>query len=103
MVYGIVKQHNGNVRVYSEVERGTTFKIYLPLVQTEKEIIPMPIELCQKERETILIAEDEPQVRGSMRLILQEHGYKIIEAENGEDAVRIFQKNRDAVTLFFLM
>ena len=103
MVYGIVKQHNGNVRVYSEVERGTTFKIYLPLVQTEKEIIPMPIEtLPEGKGETILIAEDEPQVRGSMRLILQEHGYKIIEAENGEDAVRIFQKNRDAVTLILL-
>jgi CheY-like chemotaxis protein len=103
MVYGIIKQHNGNVRVYSEVERGTTFKIYLPLVQTEKEIIPMPIEtLPEGKGETILIAEDEPQVRGSMRLILQEHGYKIIEAENGEDAVRIFQKNRDAVTLILL-
>ena len=103
MVYGIVKQHNGNVRVYSEVERGTTFKIYLPLVQTEKEIIPMPIEtLPEGKGETILIAEDEPQVRGSMRLILQEHGYKIIEAENGEDAVRRFQKNRDAVTLILL-
>jgi DNA-binding NtrC family response regulator len=63
----------------------------------------MPIEtLPEGKGETILIAEDEPQVRGSMRLILQEHGYKIIEAENGEDAVRKFEDNRGRVSLVLL-
>ena len=63
----------------------------------------MPIQtLPEGKGETILIAEDEPQVRESMRLILQENGYKIIEAENGEDAVRKFKGNRDAVSLILL-
>ncbi len=52
--------------------------------------------------ETIIVAEDEPQVRKSMRLILQGNGYKIIEAENGEDAIRKFQEHRSAVSLILL-
>jgi hypothetical protein len=52
--------------------------------------------------ETIIVAEDEPQVRKSLRLILHHNGYKIIEAENGADAVRKFQENRSAVSLILL-
>ena len=103
MVYGIVKQHHGNIRVYSEVGKGTTFKIYLPLAQTKIEEFPATIHPLPKgEGETILITEDETQVRESIRLILQENGYKIIEAENGQDAVRKFKENRDSVSLILL-
>ena len=103
MVYGIIKQHNGNIRVYSEAERGTTFKIYLPLAQRKREAISIATKtLPRGQGETIMIAEDEPQVRVTMRLILHENGYKIIEAENGEDAVRKFQENRGEVSLIIL-
>jgi len=104
MVYGIIKQHNGNINVYSEVGTGTTFKIYLPLAQTKREAISKPIQttLPGGKGETIIIAEDEPQVREILRLLLQKNGYKIIEAENGEDAVRKFKENRGTVSLILL-
>ena len=103
IAYGIIKQHNGNIRVYSEVGHGTTFKIYLPLALTKIEAMSTTIQtLPSGKGETILIAEDEPQVRGSMRLILQDNGYKIIEAENGEEAVRKLKENRGDVSLILL-
>jgi PAS domain S-box-containing protein len=103
MVYGTIKQHNGNINVYSEVGKGTTFRIYLPLAQTEAEPISKPIETLPKGKgETIIIAEDEAQVRNIMKYLLQENGYMTIEAENGEDAVRKFKENRDTVSLIIL-
>jgi DNA-binding response OmpR family regulator len=90
--------------VYSEVGQGTTFKIYLPMSGekreeiTESEIQPWPAG----KGETIIIVEDELQVRKSMKLILQDNGYKTIEAENGEDAVRKFKENKDTVSLILL-
>ncbi len=103
MVYGIIKQHNGSINVYSELGKGTTFRIYLPLAQKKGEIIPKPVETFPPGKgETIIIAEDEPMVRESMKLRLQETGYRIIEAENGEDAVRKFKENRGSVSLVIL-
>ncbi|HXW68695.1 MAG TPA: response regulator, partial [Dissulfurispiraceae bacterium] len=103
MVYGIIKQHNGGINVYSEMGKGTTFKIYLPMAQTKGEAISKPVQpLSGGKGETILIAEDKPQVRESIMLLLQQNGYKIIEAENGEDAVRKFKENRDTVSLILL-
>ncbi|MBF0506142.1 MAG: response regulator, partial [Nitrospirae bacterium] len=103
MVYGIIRQHNGNINVYSEVGKGTTFKIYLPLAQIKKEALSKPIQILPEGKgETIIIAEDEPQVRKSISLLLQENGYKIIEAENGEDALMKFRENRGEVSLVLL-
>jgi CheY-like chemotaxis protein len=104
MVYGIIKQHNGNINVYSEVGKGTTFKIYLPLAQTKIEAISKPETntLPEGKGETIIIAEDEPQVREIVRHLLQKSGYKIIEAENGEDAVKKFKDNRGTLSLVLL-
>ncbi|MBF0560010.1 MAG: response regulator [Nitrospirae bacterium] len=103
MVYGIIKQHNGNINVYSEAGKGTTFRIYLPLAETKRKVISKPIETPPGGKgETIIIAEDERQVRKGMKLLLQDNGYKIIEAENGEDAVRKFKENRGAVSLVLL-
>src|SRR5208283_3279187 len=103
MVYGILKQHNGNINVYSEVGKGTTFKLYLPLAQAKRKTISKPNEtLPAGKGESIIIAEDERQVRESMRLLLEKNGYKIIEAENGEDAVRRFKDNIGEVSLVVL-
>jgi CheY-like chemotaxis protein len=104
IAYGIIKQHNGNIRVYSEAGHGTTFKIYLPMAEEGRETVFEPkIETPPAGKgETIIVAEDEPQVRKSLRLILHHNGYKIIEAENGADAVRKFQENRSAVSLILL-
>jgi nitrogen-specific signal transduction histidine kinase len=103
MSYGVIKQHSGNIRVYSEVGKGTTFKIYLHIAQTQIEKIPTSIQLLPKGKdETILIAEVETQVRESLWLILQDNGYKIIAAESGQDAVRKFKENIGAVALMIL-
>ena len=103
MVYGIIEQHNGNIKVCSDAGRGTTFKIYLPLAQTKRKTIHEPVQtLPVGKGETIILAEDESQVRKSMTSILQKNGYKIIEAVNGEDAVRKFKENRDTVSLILL-
>ncbi len=103
MVYGIIKQHNGNIDVHSEVGKGTTFRIYLPLTQTRRGEISKPVQaLPGGKGETIIIAEDEPQVREIMMSLLQKNGYKIIEAENGEEAIRKFKENRGVVSLILL-
>jgi PAS domain S-box-containing protein len=87
-VYGIVKQSNGFIWVYSELDQGTTFKIYLPLVAEEAE---RPTEeapvVARGGSETILLAEDATAVREATRQMLQRFGYTVIEAPNGAAAL----------------
>ena len=88
-VYGIVKQHGGNVWVYSEPEKGTTFKIYLPLAQ-DMEITPAAAEHRKNNlagTETILLVEDNEQVRQLAHAVLKNKGYKVLAAANGEKAL----------------
>ena len=101
-VYGIVKQHNGYITVYSEHGRGTTFRIYLPLVDIEKEQKAPPVHNMKKGSETILMAEDDPGIRNFTREILQRYGYTIIEAIDGEEAVSTFMENRSRIDLIIL-
>ncbi|MDI6729023.1 MAG: ATP-binding protein, partial [Thermodesulfovibrionales bacterium] len=100
IVYGIVKQHNGYINCYSEPGNGTTFKIYIPLIKegaerTEEAGAAIP----KAGTETILIAEDEANVRKLMADVLKGHGYKVIEASDGENAVDKFKENKDRVHL----
>ena len=90
-VYGIVKQNGGFVWVYSEPGLGTTFKIYLPLVQSlsSEERIPEVDESCPRGSETLLLVEDESSVRQASRQFLVQNGYRVIEASDGEDALRV--------------
>jgi CheY-like chemotaxis protein len=91
-VYGIVKQHNGFINVYSEPNMGTTFHIYLPAVdKADKEEEPEPIPIIGGD-ETILVAEDSKSVRDLIREILITYGYTIVEAIDGVDAVDKFKK-----------
>lgn len=103
MVYGIVKQHSGYINVYSEVGKGAIFKICLPIVESEeleeesiKQITP------GTGTETILLAEDEAEVREITKSILEEYGYKVIEAVNGEDTIEKFMENKDKIQLVIL-
>ncbi|MGZ3482648.1 MAG: ATP-binding protein, partial [Gemmatimonadaceae bacterium] len=88
-VYGIVKQSNGFVWVYSEPEHGSTFKIYLPLVEEPAEPFAGKIEQTAPTggTETILLAEDAAAVRVAVRQILERLGYTVIEAPNGAVAL----------------
>jgi PAS domain S-box-containing protein len=91
-VYGIVKQSEGYVWVYSEQGKGTTFKIYLPRVAESGEALPVPPEVEVKPapgHETILLVEDEITLRGLVKQYLQNQGYTVIEATDGAAAIRI--------------
>jgi PAS domain S-box-containing protein len=103
MVYGIVKQHEGYINVYSEPGKGTTFRIYIPLIQARvEEIKPEFIQPLETGTETILLAEDEPEVRAFTIKLLEEYGYKVIDAVDGEDAIGKFKLHKDAIQLVLL-
>jgi PAS domain S-box-containing protein len=93
-VYGIVKQSGGYIWVYSEVGKGTMFKIYLPRVASIDEGVTQvaaPVETHKAEpgTETILLVEDEPNLRYLARQYLEKQGYKVIEAADGAVAMQI--------------
>jgi hypothetical protein len=100
-VYGIVKQHNGFITVYSEPGIGTTFHIYFPAVQMIIEDRKQGPSLPKGGKETVLVAEDNEAVRELMRDVLIEHGYTIIEAIDGTDTIEKFKK-ADSVDLLIL-
>ncbi|MGE0792279.1 MAG: ATP-binding protein [Sandaracinaceae bacterium] len=89
-VYGIVKQTGGNVWVYSEVGRGTTFKIYLPRVDApvEPRAIPTSAPPVTRSGETVLLVEDDDAVRRATGRILRSAGYHVLAASSGNDALR---------------
>ncbi len=88
IVYGIVKQHNGFVTVYSELGMGTTFKVHLPAFngKTEKSALPTPGKF-PTGTETILLVEDESIVRRLAKKLLMKHGYRVIEQNSGPQAL----------------
>jgi CheY-like chemotaxis protein len=94
-VYGIVKQHNGHITVDSALNGGTTFHIYLPHVRMKVDEAGDTVIPATGGKETILIAEDNEGVRRFMREALQGHGYTILEAIDGEDAVERFKEQRN--------
>jgi len=103
MIYGIIKQHNGYINVYSEVGKGTTFKIYLPLTEAEiKEIKPSEPAPSISGKETILLAEDDADVRKFTKYVLEEFGYTVVEAVDGEDAIHKFMEYKDRIEFLLL-
>ena len=91
-VYGIVKQSGGYIWVYSEPEKGTTFKVYLPRVEERVEVSSteqIPAPAARDGKETILLVEDEPAVRELTRMVLSKRGYSVLEALNPADAERL--------------
>ena len=100
-VYGAVKQAGGHVYVYSEPGRGTTFKIYLPAVEeTAPESAPHAgLSEGPRGGETVLLAEDEEGVRTLTRLVLQQQGYTLLEAGDGDEALRICGEHEGRIDL----
>jgi CheY-like chemotaxis protein len=100
-VYGIVKQNNGFISVYSEPVLGTTFRIYLPrhLGKTErlrKEVTPEPV---RRGQETILLVEDEPSLLELSKLLLETQGYQVLPAGTPGEALRLAEEFRGKIHL----
>jgi PAS domain S-box-containing protein len=97
-VYGVVRQSGGNIWVYSEVGKGTTFKVYLPRVGEEVQEAPAPRpQALTPGTETILLVEDEEPVRGVVERILSEAGYTVVASADGDEAVRLLEGHRGPV------
>ena len=95
IVYGIVSQHKGFVNVYSEPGIGSTFRIYLPAMQSHAEdaAVAASAEREIAGHETILLAEDDPHVLDLVSSILTQYGYRVVHAANGVEAVQKFSEN----------
>jgi two-component system cell cycle sensor histidine kinase/response regulator CckA len=100
-VYGIVKQSNGHIEVYSEVGKGTVFKVYLPQAPTAAKTAHLSAthKSVASGNETILLVEDDPGVQELAKDILEMNGYAILTATNGSAALKIFAEQKDKISL----
>ena len=103
MIYGIVRQHDGNVTVDSEPGTGAAISIFLPLMEREaekpsREVLTVP----RGNGETILLAEDDSAVMGLLKGILERNNYVVISATSGEEAIEKFTINRESISLAVL-
>jgi len=98
MVYGIVKQHEGYINVYSEFGQGTKFRIYLPLVERDAVVADRSIQTdILGGTETILVAEDEEMVLNLLARMLRRAGYTVLTAKDGREALRVFEEHADDI------
>ena len=103
IVYGIIKQHNGFLNVYSEKGIGTIFKIYLPLIEMALDShINELEEVLEGGVETVLIADDDESIRDLIGQILSQFGYTVITATGGVDALRKFDEYKDSISLLLM-
>ncbi|NWF37015.1 PAS domain S-box protein [Mariprofundus sp. KV] len=101
MLYGAVQTHHGAVEIDSKVGKGTTFRIYLPLIKGGIETVAETsdvLSVIEKGR-TILLVDDEESVRSTTSEVLSSMGYHVMEAENGEVALQLFKENRGSIDI----
>jgi PAS domain S-box-containing protein len=101
-VYGIIKGHDGYINVYSELDQGTTFTIYLPASgKVAVEDAELTAEI-QKGSGTILLIDDEKMILDVGRELLEELGYTVLSAMSGQEAIDIFQESRDKIDMIIM-
>jgi two-component system, cell cycle sensor histidine kinase and response regulator CckA len=102
--YGIIKQSGGHISVYTEIGRGTTFKVYLPraIEVVEAPVPAQPPRATPRGQERVLLVEDEEAVREMSALVLRDLGYHVVAAMDGDEAVRLSgQTGRESFDLLF--
>jgi len=105
MVFGIVKQHGGHIKCYSEPGAGTTFKLYFPSIKSdENQAAPKQDKGLEKlgGNETVLLADDERSIRDLCEEILVEYGYHVITASNGLEALEIYSSHKSSIDIVIL-
>ncbi|MBL9138160.1 MAG: response regulator [Verrucomicrobiales bacterium] len=100
-VFGIVKQHRGFLQVETQTDRGSIFRVFLPASPASETARLEPSKPSARVggRETILIAEDEPSLRRLTRKVLERHGYTVLEATDGADALRVWDQHSGPIHL----
>jgi two-component system, cell cycle sensor histidine kinase and response regulator CckA len=102
-VYGIVKQHRGIIRAYSEPGKGSVFQVYFPVTSRRATVSPdLPVDLVAGGSETILLAEDDVGVRELAQQILEKAGYRVLVTANGREAVSLFARQAADIDLLLL-
>ena len=104
MVYGIVKNHSGYITCNSEVGSGTTFKIYLPIIEevTDEELEDEPEAMPESGTETILLVDDESYIRDLGKRMLTRFGYTVLTAVDGESALALYREKKGRISLVIL-
>ena len=94
-VHGIVTRSGGSVNVYSEVGRGTSFKVYFPRADAAETVVdaPPPVARPRAGAQTVLVVEDADGLRELARRLLQRQGYTVLVAANADEALRLFEQN----------
>ena len=99
-VFGIVKQNNGFIDVYSEPGQGTAFKLYLPRAEAEARVVPQPAaQRSLRGTETVLLVEDEEQIMNLGQQILERHGYTVLTASTPEAALALAMRHQGLIHL----
>ena len=101
-VYGMIKEHHGHIHLHSELGKGTVFYIYLPLSEKALPITPKTNDHIVYGSGTILVVDDEELIRATASLLLENLGYTVLLAENGQEAVDIYKKKIDIIDLVIL-
>lgn len=103
MVYGMVQQHAGSIQIESELQQGTTVRLYLPLVEAQPFLAVVDDDkFAQRGSQTILLAEDEPLVASYVDRVLQHAGYQTLLARDGVEAVTLFEAHASTIDLALL-
>ena len=108
IVYGIIKNHEGLIEVHSELERGTKFRLYLPAVREQPSAVEAPLQAVgspengRNGHKTVLLVEDEEMMVLLLRKTFAKHGYNVLVALDGEEALNLFQEHKQKIDVVLL-